>query len=1191
MRCDSIIDSTIYRLYYFVRKGTLRVHCIFMCNVVVWRVSMQKDQQHTASQKSETALREEAVLQQWNEQQVFEKTLAKDAPQGEFVFYDGPPFATGLPHWGSLLSSISKDVFGRYKTMRGYRVPRRWGWDCHGLPIETMVEKKLNLKTKKDIEAIGIDTFNEEARNSVLTYVADWKRYVERIGRWVDFDHSYKTMDNAYIESVWWALAELHKQQKLYEGRKVLMYCPRCETPLSKAEIAMDNSYKDVTDEAVYVKFHIQDSSALGVDGDVYFLVWTTTPWTLPANVALALGADIAYVLAEKDGECLVLAESRVEVLGEEWKIHKKVMGTDLVSTTFVPLYAVEKNQNEHSHKVYTADFVTTEDGSGIVHIAPVYGEDDYNIGKEHDLPMVPLLDASGNFNNDAPEFVRGMYFKKGGKYVVQDLENRELLFKKHQHTHSYPHCYRCSTALIYNALTSWFIDIQSVKQKLLEKNNDITWHPAHLKEGRFKHILENAPDWTISRNRFWASPLPIWKHEKTGEVRVFGSLKELRAHTKRSGNTYLAMRHGEAESNVRHIVSSSIDHANHLTERGREQVRAAAAQLREKGITKIITSPLLRTKETAAIVAEVLDISDDAIVEDVRLREWQLESLDKKPLAELRAVCPALEQRFLETCGTGETLLEMRRRVGEAIYSIERTYTNEAVLIVAHEYVLWFLECVAKGYDVEACIAEKGSRDDYAANAEVRPVDFVPLPHNKEYELDVHRPYIDDLELVAEDGARLVRIPEVVDCWVESGAMPFASEHYPHEHKDIVERRYPGDFIAEYIAQTRTWFYYMHAMGVLLFGGASFKHCVTTGNVLAADGSKMSKSKNNYTDPLNDMDVYGADAARLYLLGSVVMQAEDSAFKQEELREAHNRYINMLWNTYQFYTMQDTSNVDVELYAASTHVLDRWVLIRLEGTVAAITELMDAYDTVRTARLLRDFVSDLSTWYVRRSRDRLKGDDAHDKACALSTLRHVLEVFARLTAPITPFIAESVYNGVGGTEESVHLADWPESGVWEDEKHKEVLQRMMETQRVVSEALDLRTRAGIKVRQPLVCLTVPNTSEIYADLVADEVNVKDVVGGDALALDTNLTEDLLLEGDVRELVRAVQGMRKEMGLSPEDGVVLTVQALHPVLDMAHPQLQKVAGVQEVRVNEIITDGKHVVFHDDTALLFVLVVS
>ncbi len=1145
---------------------------------------MNENKQRTVS---ETARREEEIIAFWNDEAIFERTLEKDAPQGEFVFYDGPPFATGLPHMGHLLISSYKDAIGRYKTMRGYRVPRRWGWDCHGLPIENIVEKKLDLKTKKDIEALGIDAFNEEARKSVLTYVADWKHYIERLGRWVDFDNSYKTMDNSYIESVWWGLKKLHDEKRLYEGRKVLMYCPRCETPLSKAEIAMDNSYKDVTDDSVIVRFKVKETS-IKVDGDVYILAWTTTPWTLPANVALAVGERITYALVHRDGVQYILAKDRLKELGGEVMVVRDIRGVELVGTTYEPLYSVpkvEKLGGPTLHTVVSAGFVTTEDGTGVVHIAPMYGEDDHELGVREGLPIVPLLDATGTFTNDAPQEVRGMYFKKGNKYVIEDLRTRELLVDIRPYLHSYPHCYRCGTPLIYNALTSWFVNIRSVRDNLLKANETISWYPEHLKEGRFRHIIETAPDWTISRNRFWASPLPIWKHETTGEVHVFGSLKELRERTVRSGNRYLMVRHGQAESNVKGVVVSSSLDTHGLTDVGRTQAKSAAETVLKEGVTKVITSPLLRTRETAEEIAKALGIDKKDIIIEDRFREWQVGELDGKPISELRNACATYEDRFTTACAPGaETLFDMKRRIGDALYDLEQQYKGETILVVAHEYTLWLAECVAQGADLAECVAIRGDADDYVTNGEVRELDLVPIPHNAEYELDLHRPYIDTLPLVAEDGGRLVRIPEVVDCWMESGAMPFASEHYPHENKDVVKRRYPGDFIAEYIAQTRTWFYYMHALGVLLFNAPSFKNCVATGTVLAADGTKMSKSKGNFTDPLESLDRYGADALRLYLMGSVVMTGEDLSFKDEEIREAHNRFINMFWNSYKFYELNRGDEVGAKTdFPQSTHVLDRWILARVSDVHAEVTDALDAYNTVKAVRVLRDLVSDLSTWYIRRSRDRFRSEDAVDRAAVRETTRYVLLEIAKLVAPITPFIAESVYRGCGGEEASVHLAVWPEGIPGGDDP---LIADMAEVRRVASIALEARQRAGIKVRQPLPKLVLTNTAlkgkQPLLDILADEVNVKTVEFGSGhsgeVTLDTTLTPELVREGQVRELVRSIQDMRKRAGLAPEHTVRLTVDTdpegkKH--VEEARKELARVAGVVEV-VYASLTEGDKV---------------
>lgn len=1140
-----------------------------------------KENNEEARAVSETARREEKVLAYWNEHRIFEQTLDKEAPMGDFVFYDGPPFATGLPHMGHLLGSSVKDVVGRYKTMCGYRVPRRWGWDCHGLPIENIVEKKLGLKTKKEILELGIDNFNREAKEAVLQFVADWKHYVERLGRWVDFDASYKTMDNSYIEAVWGALKKIHDDKRLYEGTKVLLYCPHCETPLSKAEIAMDNSYKDVTEKAVVAKFKLKAGQKVGdltTDDATYILAWTTTPWTLPGNMALAVRASTEYGVYDTPAGRVVAARERAEtVLGSLTPAHA-VSGESLVGLSYEPLYEIPKAKEGANKKVWTvqaADFVTTEEGTGVVHIAPMYGEDDHELGKALGLPFVQLLDQSGHYNEDAPEFLRGLYYKKGSGEVLRDLTLRERVFHANDHTHSYPHCYRCNTALIYNALSSWFINIQAVKEDMLTANESVSWYPEHLKHGRFRNIVETAPDWTISRNRFWASPLPIWKHETTGELLVIGSLSELRAHTKKSGNTYLMVRHGEAESNVLGVVSTDIKNEHHLTARGEEQVHEAAEVLKKAGITKMVSSPLVRTRETAERIADIIGYAKEDIVYDARLMEWQLGALNGKSVSAIWDICPTYAERFTNKCAGGETLVEMKRRIGEALYEYETTYVNETVLIVGHEYTLWMAECVARGADVDECIEIRGKAKDYVKNGEVRTLDFVPLPHNDEFELDLHRPYIDELPLVASDGARFVRIPEVVDCWVESGAMPVASEHLLHEpFKRPV--RYPGDFIAEYIAQTRTWFYYMHAMGVLLFGKESFKHCVTTGTVLAEDGSKMSKSKGNYTDPLINIDRFGADTLRLYLLGSVVMQGEDMSFRDDELKELHNRFINILWNTYTFYeTYRDEGAVTPpNKTSQSTHVLDVWIIARLNEVVRQVTEHMERYDTVVSVRTLRAFVTDLSTWYLRRSRDRLKGvEGVEAQQEALSTFRHTLIELSKLLAPLAPFIAEDIYRGCGAEKESVHLASWPQGEPCDDQ---EVLAKMEATRQVVSEALERRATAGVKVRQPLSRLTAPDVALLYTELIMEEVNVHEVVEGAKIELDTTLTPELVREGRVRELVRSVQELRKSAKRAPSDEVVLVVGAgdeARPLVEEARERLRKVANVTEVVYEDLPEDS------------------
>lgn len=1063
------------------------------------------------SDKSDRAKQEEQILKFWQDNKIFEKSLRKNAPKGEFVFYDGPPFATGLPHTGSLLASVVKDVIPRYKTMRGYHVRRRWGWDCHGLPIENMIEKELGIKDKTEIEGkFGIRAFNEACRSSVLRYADAWKKYVDRVGRWVEYDNAYKTMDNTYIESVWSALKQINDKGLLYEGRKVLLYCPHCETPIAKAEIAMDNSYKDVTEESVYVKFKISGRNT-------YLLAWTTTPWTLPGNVALAVHPDVTYVeiispptlspnlgegaKGERIGsEHLILAKERLQILKSEYQIVCEMKGKDLVGLEYEPLFEIPavKNSGKKAWYVADADFVTTGEGTGIVHTAVIYGEDDYNLGLKLDLPMVPLLDEKAHFNESAPELIRGQYFKKAEKAVKEDLESRGLMLKRENHTHSYPHCHRCGTALLYNAISSWFINIQKVKQKMIDLNEKINWVPEHLKHGRFLNIVENAPDWTISRNRYWAAPLPIWKDDN-GRVYIVGSLEELKKHTIRSGNKYFFMRHGEAKSNEQNREDLTGDPDNHLTERGRKEVEKINAD----NFDVIYASPFLRTQETAKLLGK-------EFITDERLRE----------------------------IGPAEELEGARMRMFDFLFEVEKKQRGKKVLIISH------------GDPIKSVVGE------LLGTGEVREFDFVPYPHNANFELDLHRPYIDEIELVSDEGQRLTRIPEVIDGWVESASMPFAEYHYPFENKQEFGNRFPGDFVAEYIAQTRTWFYYMHAIATILFEDVAFKNVVSTGNILAADGSKMSKSKGNYTDPLILIDKISADAFRYYLMSSVVMQAEDTLFKDEEVKEVNNRLINILTNSFNFYEMHADGT---EASQESKSVLDQWILARLRELVDEVTDALDKYDTVRATRPIRDFVTDLSTWYIRRSRDRFRGADKE----ALGTARFVFLEFSKLIAPVMPFVAEEIYQKVKENNDplSVHLSEWPEMSrrilnfqfsIFNSHK-ADVLKNMQETRRIVSLALEARQGANIKVRQPLSKLEIrparhslggggsSKLEKEYLEIIKDELNVKEVLINNNLPeeikLDTNLTPELIDEGKVRDAIRAIQDWRKEAGLKPGDVV------------------------------------------------------
>lgn len=1127
------------------------------------------------SGKSETAKREEEVLAFWKENKTFERSLDKAAPKGEFVFYDGPPFATGLPHHGSLLSSIIKDVVPRYKTMRGYKVRRRWGWDTHGLPIESLVEQELGLKTKKDILDIGIETFNAKARSMVLQFVHDWEKYVERVGRWVDFKNSYKTMDNSYIESVWWALKSVHEKGLLYEGRKVLMYCTHCETPLAKAEIAMDNTYKDVTEEAVTVKFELVDQP------NTYFLAWTTTPWTLPGNVALAVGSEIEYCKIRSGKDIYILAKDRLPSVLKDasHEIIATLQGSELVGTSYKPLFDVAQLKSEKSYKVRGADFVSTDEGTGIVHIAPMYGEDDFQLGQREGLPMVQLLNPNGTYNDQAPEFLRGHYWKEANKDIKKNLDERGLLFDRNNHTHSYPHCYRCGTPLIYNAVSSWFINIQKVKDRLIAENQKINWVPEHLKNGRFGKILESAPDWTISRNRFWASPLPIWK-SKEGSVLVIGSLRELKEKAKKSDNTYYIMRHGEADSNVTNVLSCKKDAPVHLTEKGTRDVRESAAAMKGK-IDMIVASPFMRTRETAEIAAEALGLSKNNVHFDDRLGEYDLGEKDGISLDEWHRQFPASLERFERGPQGGENDTEVRQRVALVLWELEEKYRGKRILIVSHGTPLWLLKGAARGASKEEIVATYKS--DYPSKGKIAELPFAPIPVNADFELDLHRPYTDSIVLIDKEGTEYRRIPEVIDCWVESGSMPFAEYHYPFENQKEFKGRSPGDFIAEYIAQTRTWFYYMHALSVVLFDRIAFKNVVTTGTIVAADGEKISKSKRNYTDPLELIDRYGADALRLYLMGSPVMQAEDLRFRDEDVRDAHNRVIGILWNTFKFFDLYQKEYDGTTKGRESEHVLDRWVFALLDELTAEVTESMDGFDTPRTVRAIRRFVDDYSTWYVRRSRERVKSE-WHDRQYALATQREVLLTLSKLIAPVMPFMADAIWRGIEGGG-SVHIEAWPDvpkRGFLAKlfARRDTISADMTDVRAFVTKALEARDKAGIKVRQPLTQLEIGSTtmSKELRDIIREEVNVKqvliraDLATGD-VRLDTAMTPELQREGEVRELLRAVQGLRKEAGLKPGEEVILLVNAsgeAKQAVEEAKDELSRVASVKGLVFTEVM---------------------
>ncbi|HEX7745294.1 MAG TPA: isoleucine--tRNA ligase [Micromonosporaceae bacterium] len=850
---------------------------------------------------------ERRVLEHWTADKTFEASVeARDAGvdgANEYVFYDGPPFANGLPHYGHLLTGYVKDVVPRYQTMRGRRVERRFGWDCHGLPAEVEAEKQLGITTKAEILSLGVDRFNEACRTSVLRYTQDWERYVTRQARWVDFANDYKTLDLDYMESVMWALKTLHDKGLVYEGFRVLAYCWRCETPLSNTETRMDDVYRDRHDPALTVWFELTpaDDAPELVRGPVRLGVWTTTPWTLPSNLAVAVGPDIEYAVLQRDGERYVVGAARLDAYAKELDGFERVgtvSGRDLVGRRYRPLFDfLVDHGGPNAYQVLGADFVTTEDGTGIVHLAPAFGEDDQNACTVAGIPTVVTVDDHTRFTSLVPPYEGEQVFEVN-KPVIRELKDRGVVLRHDTYTHSYPHCWRCDTPLVYKAVSSWFVAVSRFRDRMVELNQQINWTPEHVRDGSFGKWLAGARDWSISRNRFWGSPIPVWKSDDPNypRVDVYGSLADL-----------------ERDFGVR--VS------------------------------------------------------------------------------------------------------------------------------------------------------------------------------------DLHRPGIDELTRPNPDDptgrSTMRRVPEVLDCWFESGSMPFAQVHYPFENRDWFEHHYPGDFIVEYLPQVRGWFYTMHVLATALFDRPAFRNAVVHGIVLGADGRKMSKSLRNYPDVYEMFDRYGSDAMRWTLMASPVLRGGDVIVSEPAIRDAVRQVLLPLWNVWYFFSLYaNAEGHDSVRRTDSTHLLDRYVLAKTGELVSTVQEQLDAYDISGACAAVRSYLDGLTNWYVRRSRDRFWSGDRD----AFDTLYTVLETLCRVMAPMAPLTTEEVWRGLTG-ERSVHLADWPDGADFPADH--ELVAAMDAIREVSSAALSLRKAKGLRVRLPLPRLTVatPDAARLrpFGDLVADEVNVKAV--------------------------------------------------------------------------------------------------
>lgn len=1115
------------------------------------------------SGKSDIALEEEKVLQFWQESDIFKKSLNKPSPKGEYIFYDGPPFATGTPHYGHILAGTIKDVIPRYRTMRGYHVPRRWGWDCHGVPIENLVQKEHNLKTKDDIEAFGIKNFSKAAKNSVFRYDKEWKEIIPRTGRWVDMENQYTTMDSNFMESVWWAFGELYKQGLIYEGFRSMHISPPLETSLSNFEV--NQGYKDITDISVYVKFELVDEPGTSI------LVWTTTPWTLFGNSAIAVGKDIEYVKVQVADDVLIIAKERLATVlrDKEYSEIGTIKGSELIGKKYVPIfdhYAKQTDLENHENgwKIYNGDFVTTEDGTGAVHIAPAFGEDDLVLSQKENIPLIQHVKIDGSIKEDVIELAGHQAKPKDTEdnpnahqetdvEVIKMLAAVGKLFEKEKFTHSYPHCWRTDAPLLNYVMSSWFVKVTDYNDKMSSLNKGINWVPKTVGEKRFGNWLDGVKDWGISRSRYWGTPMPIWKSDDGEEIEVISSVKEMKNNT-RGTNKYYIMRHGHSDHNVDHFLSSDNSVPSHLIESGKSDALNTAKKLKGKKIDLIYCSPLFRTQETAEIVMRELGISEDKLVIENRLQEFQTGVYNGKSEQELFEFMDSnYENYFTRKPENGETLVEVKKRVGDFLYEIDKKNEGKNILIISHDWPIWMMQSVTDGLNNEQTMNRGNMEKAFLNTGQYMELDFAPISHDEDYTLDLHRPYVDEI-VFEKNGKEMRRIPDVLDGWFDSGSMPYAVNHYPFEKKmkpngNIFQRvkGYPADFIAEGLDQTRGWFYTLMALNTALFGKAPFKNVVVNGLVLAEDGRKMSKRDNNYPEPTIIFDKYGADAVRYYMLSSSIVEAEPLSFSEKGVNEVYKKIIARLLNVVSFYELNSEEIQKVEIKPTPKSMLDRWILSRLYEVIEGVTNGMEGYRLADASRPLFDFVDDLSTWYVRRSRDRVKENKE-----AIQVLGYVLCQISKVMAPFMPFTAEMIFQKVSGNnyddgESSVHLKDWPEGGYVEIK----LLEDMKKVRKLVSLGLEARDKAGIRVRQPLKTLKIEEETSDFAsealELIKDEVNVKEIAFDPALKsgevkLDTDISNELRNEGVVRELIRFIQALRKEKKLDQNDDITLVIE-------------------------------------------------
>lgn len=1073
---------------------------------------------------------ESKIRKFWDEHGIFEKSLELRRKGKRFVFWEGPPTANGKPHIGHFLTRLPKDLYGRYKTMRGFFVLRKAGWDTHGLPVEIEVEKELGFNNKRQIEEYGIAKFNRLARQSVWKYIHEWEDMTRRMGYWLDLKNPYVTYRTDYVESVWQILKNIWDKNLMFQAHKVVPFCVRCGTPLSAHEVSQ--GYKKVTEEAVYIKFKVKNEL------NTYILAWTTTPWTLPGNVALAVGPEIIYVKAKIGDETFILARELAEkVLGSGYKTEKEMTGADLVGLEYEPLFDVPELKSEKSYKVYPADFVSTVDGTGVVHTAVMYGEDDYNLGTKLDLPKFHTVDERGYFVGSLgdglagkpiiesiPGQTGGVKSKATEKFIIEKLKEKNLLFKTESYEHDYPFCWRCGTPLLYYAKTSWFIRTSSLNKELLANNETVNWIPEHIKNGRFGQWLREAKDWTLSRERYWGTPLPIWACSQCDHKTTIGSVKELEKSSLGSKNTYYVMRHGltERHENKQKIINYELDKDHyHLTEEGRMKVEQSLELLKLEGVDYIYASPFIRTQETAAIAARVLH---SKVETDDRLREQA-----HSPATEGRS-----ETEFPDYLNEIETETSIRKRLTEFMKDLEEKHRGKKVLIVSHGSPIQYLEAIAAGVAEEKSHEEIWTAYPMPAPAEIRKMNWRKIPRNEYGALDLHRPFIDEVSIKCPKcKAKMHKIPDLIDVWFDSGAMPYAQWHYPFENKDIFKKQFPADFIVEAIDQTRGWFWSLLGISTSLGLGAPYKNVMVLGHTLDEKGQKMSKSKGNYVPVMELMDKYGTDVIRWYFL-STITPGESKAVIPREIEDKLKGFFFTFQNCVRFYELYANKE---ETEPAKPNLLDKWLLSRFNRMLTDTTEKLDNFDPTSAARDLDQFLSeDLSNWWLRRSRKRKE---------ALPLLRLMLLESSKLLAPYTPFMAEDTWHRLGGPGkgESIHLSDWPKV-------QKKFINDKLETEmalarEMIAAGLAERKNKQLKVRQPLasVSLKAGKFNKELEVLIRDELNVKKVKYEKnqeaSVVFDLDLTPTLKREGYAREAMRQIQDMRKEAKYRMEDEAMI----------------------------------------------------